>query len=295
MSGVLERFPDLRCPACKAAQFEEGADRIRCTACGETYALVDGAYPRMLNAGADIAHHEVEVQDAVASCYEGARYKNPWSRRYHAWWTKLMIAHLDRPGRILDNGCGTGELSEAMPDAEITGLDISSEMVRIAGKRCWRTLIGDGQNLPFVDVSFDAIVARSLLHHLPNPTLGLSEMARVLKSGGEVVTVDTNRSFISVLPRLMAGHTSHFSSEHKNFNARELTALFSEHFDVINVRFFGFVGYPILGFPDLIDCFRYFPAKEFSYRALMGVDETLARIPLIRSQAWAVLIKARKK
>ena len=295
MSGILERFPDLRCPSCRGTRFEPCADRIHCEACGEDYAIVDGSYPRMLRADADIAHHEVAVQDAVASCYEEARYKNPWSRRYHAWWTQLMIRHIDRAGRILDNGCGTGELSEALPDEWITGIDVSSEMVRIAGRKYWRTLIGDSQTLPFTDASFDVVIARSLLHHLPNPAQGLAEMARVLRPGGEVVAVDTNRSLLSVLPRVLAGRTRHFSSEHKNFNARELVALFNAHFTVKAVRFFGYAGYPILGFPDLIDCFKYFPAKELCYRVLMGVDETLARVPLVRSQAWAVLIKARKR
>jgi hypothetical protein len=55
------------------------------------------------------------------------------------------------------------------------------------------------------------------------------------------------------------------------------------------------MGLLIWGFPDLVDLFKYVPLKRFSYGALMGIDGILSRIPLVRSQAWGLLVQARKK
>ena len=295
MKNILERFSELCCPACRASTLELAHETITCGECGENYRVVDGKYPCMLPRSADISLEEVDVQNQVASEYQNTRYRKPWSRKYHQWWTDLMISQVDVSGRILDNGCGIGELSDALPEADITGLDISTEMVRIAGKEYDRTLIGDSQILPFNDESFDTIMARSLIHHLPDPGKGLAEMARVLRPGGEVVSIDTNSSLLSSLPRILAYKGEHFSEEHKNLHRNELLELFGRYFEVENKQFFGYVAYPVLGFPDLMDLFKYFPFKSISYKTLMVMDGVLARIPLIRSQAWGLLIKGRKR
>lgn len=295
MSNFIEHFPELHCPACHSSMLEQMEEAITCRECGEVYVIIDNKYPCMLPQNADISHEEIDVQDRVASEYLNKRYHNPWSRKYHQWWTDLMVSHVDVSGQILDNGCGIGELSDALPEANITGLDISTEMVRIAGKTYERTLIGDSQILPFNDESFDTVMARSLIHHLPDPDKGLAEMARVLRPGGEVVTIDTNCSLLSSLPRLLAYKGGHFSDEHKNLHRKKLLELFDRHFEIEDIQFFGYIAYPILGFPDLMDLFKYFPLKSISYKTLILIDAVWARIPLIRNQAWGLLIKGRKR
>jgi len=290
--SLLERIPELACPECKGSLEEK--DTLRCRGCGAVFGVVDGI-PYMLSGDMKAFAEEIAVQDRVAVEYELKRYRSPYAKRYHDWWTDLMLSTIRTDGRILDNGCGAGLLLDRIDPGRVVGLDLSSEMLKRAAQRTAQLVLGNSEKLPLQSQSFDAVFCRSLLHHLPQPAQAIEEMHRILRPGGEVVSVDTNRSLLSVLPRMLAGRTRHFSSEHKNFNARELVALFNARFTVKAVRFFGYVGYPILGFPDLIDCFKYFPAKELCYRVLMGVDETLARIPLVRSQAWAMLITARKR
>jgi ubiquinone/menaquinone biosynthesis C-methylase UbiE len=285
----------LCCPGCRASRFTESPESLFCEACGESYALVDGKYPRMLHAAAAVSIEEIEVQDEVAAHYRDTRYSNPWSKKYHESWTELMVGGVKTTGQILDNGCGIGELHHRLPDADITALDISAEMVRIAGEKYERVLIGDSQRLPFEDGSFDLVMARSLLHHLPEPETGVREIGRVLRPGGRVVAIDTNSSLLSYLPRLIANRGEHFSEEHKNLRRKELLASFAGEFEIERVHFFGYLAYPILGFPDLVDLFKYVPLKRFSYGALMGIDGILSRIPLVRSQAWGLLVQARKK
>ena len=87
-----------------------------------------------------------------------------------------MISEVDVSGRNLDNGCGIGLFCERLPEADIVGLDISAEMLRVAGTKSDRALLADSQNIPFADETFDTIFARSLIHHLPDPERGISEM-----------------------------------------------------------------------------------------------------------------------
>lgn len=104
--------------------------------------------------------------------------------------------------RVLDVGCGTGEeagriAEQVGPGGSVVGLDLSHDMIDVARRRTTphETLafqIGDAQVLPFDDASFDACRAERLLLHVANPSRALSEMARVTRSGGRIVIIDTD-------------------------------------------------------------------------------------------------------
>lgn len=96
---------------------------------------------------------------------------------------------------VLDCGCGTGEDARAMAvltgsSGQVVGIDSSAVMVaesrrRSAGKSGpVRFEVADVAHLPFADESFDRIHATTLLQHVPDPGLALTEMARVLRPGG---------------------------------------------------------------------------------------------------------------
>lgn len=208
MTDLLDRFPGLVCPSCRGPALETAGDQVVCRACKERYDLVAGRFPRLIPPSAQISNDEVAVQDRVATWYEENRYRNPWSRAYHQWLNDVVVSQVDVVGRILDNGCGVGHLLHRLREADITGIDLSPEMIVIASRYDDRVLLADSQYLPFADASFDTVIARGLLHHLPDPERGLSEMARVLRPGGEVVTIDTNRSLLSALPRAIASRGS---------------------------------------------------------------------------------------
>jgi SAM-dependent methyltransferase len=153
-------------------------------------------------------------------------------------------------------------------------------------------VVGDSQALCFQDDSFDVIVARSLLHHLPDPKVAVDEMQRVLKSGGKVVFLDTNLSIISSIPRWVAYRGTRFSSEHRNLKFQELLRVLAERFEINQVEFFGYIAYPLLGFPDLIDFGSWFPFSRTLTSLLIKLDELIAKVPLVRSQSWGVIISA---
>lgn len=104
-----------------------------------------------------------------------------------------------RPGRLLDVACGPGIVAEALVGTaqEIVGVDATPEMVALARERLRKAGApnasfreGTAEALPFPDGSFDAVVTRLSLHHLPHVPAALGEMRRVLKSGGRLVVVD---------------------------------------------------------------------------------------------------------
>ena len=90
-------------------------------------------------------------------------------------------------------------LRQADPDAFITSFDLSQRMLKRAVRRLPKGRVShvaaDITKLPYPDSFFDAIVCGWVLEHLPDPRLGLRELARVLKPGiGKIllmVTEDT--------------------------------------------------------------------------------------------------------
>jgi malonyl-CoA O-methyltransferase len=104
------------------------------------------------------------------------------------------------PRRILDLGCGTGQISHALadhyPEASITALDLAAGMVKMTRQRIkatglgrWRRplhhfLVGDAQSLPFADNSFE-LIASNLTFQWCRDLPGLfREIQRVLAPGG---------------------------------------------------------------------------------------------------------------
>ncbi|MEU4624058.1 methyltransferase domain-containing protein [Actinoplanes sp. NPDC023801] len=99
-----------------------------------------------------------------------------------------------RPGHVaIDVGCGTGRALPALaaavgPAGHVLGLDFTPGMLeaaRRAGRDDHATLIlADARRLPVADATADVIFAAGLVHHLPDPIAGLTELARVTRPGG---------------------------------------------------------------------------------------------------------------
>ena len=289
--SILERIPELACPVCKG-DLEE-SECLICLSCGRTYEIRAGI-PILLGDDLKGLAREVAIQDRQAGEYESLRYQIPYAVRYHEWWTGRMLADVDLSGRILDNGCGIGVLFDRDFSDRVVGVDISSEMLKWAAKKSDQLVLGNSQELPLKCGSFDLIFSRSLLHHLPIPELAVEEMARVIRPGGEMVLADTHRSLISVLPRILARQGEHFSKEHRNLTRRAISSWLEPYFKIKEISYFGYLAYPLLGFPDLLDLFKYVPVKRHIEPILNKIDGYLSRLPLVRTQSWGIIVKAVK-
>lgn len=127
------------------------------------------------------------------------------------WRRKAALACLqDRPERILDMCCGTGDLGVTIAklatyNPEITGVDYSQPMLEIASTKA--KLLPDGKNiryinadvakLPFADGYFDCIgisfAFRNLTYQNPMTQSYMAEIMRVLKPGGRFVIIESSQ------------------------------------------------------------------------------------------------------
>ena len=105
---------------------------------------------------------------------------------------------------ILDVGSGAGQIAGhllefADPNARITCVDLSHPMLCRARRRLRSDrptyVAADLSNLPFADRSFDGVTCGYVLEHLPDPAAGLSELARVLCTGGRMLLLTTEDNF----------------------------------------------------------------------------------------------------
>lgn len=89
--------------------------------------------------------------------------------------------------KVLDVGCNSGEFIKLLQDkkkCEVTGVDVSDEVLNIARKKGLYVINNDAEALSFPDNSFDVVVLMEVLVHLHNPGKALKEIKRVLKPGG---------------------------------------------------------------------------------------------------------------
>jgi SAM-dependent methyltransferase len=97
-----------------------------------------------------------------------------------------------KPADVLEVGCGPGELAERIGrelGATVLAVDQSERMVELASARGVDARVGDVQDLPFADESFDCAVAAWMLYHVADLRRGLAELHRVLRPGGRLVAV----------------------------------------------------------------------------------------------------------
>ena len=138
-----------------------------------------------------------------------------WSLVYDLPWVQrstyrpihdAVVEALGRPrrARILDLGCGTGQLparlADELPDARIAGCDFSAGMLRRAAARCpgAQFVQGDAGQLPFADGVFDAIVSTEAFHWFPDPARALAECLRILRPGGHLLLAVTQTPAVPV-------------------------------------------------------------------------------------------------
>jgi demethylmenaquinone methyltransferase/2-methoxy-6-polyprenyl-1,4-benzoquinol methylase len=145
-----------------------------------------------------------------------------WRRR------ALEIARLGDGARALDVGTGTGDFALALlarspGSATVTGVDISTGMLKVAELRSakarlgprYERLIASVESLPFADGVFDVAVAGFVIRNVGDIPRGLREMRRVLRPGGRAVILDLHtprnpmvrrlhRSYSFISPRLAA-------------------------------------------------------------------------------------------
>ena len=156
-----------------------------------------------------------------------SRYDSRWSS-YVRLSVENTIARLPvREGqRVLDIGCGTGQLLAALcdrtPPAHSLGVDLSGEMLAVARSRLpngFPLVASRAEQLPFLDASFDLIVSSSVFHYLREPKNALAEFRRLLKPNGGLLITDWCDDYLSC--KLLDVFLRVFSRAHKRTYTRQ--------------------------------------------------------------------------
>jgi len=114
-------------------------------------------------------------------------------------WFEWLRHQVDLAGepQVLEVGCGTGQFWETASDdsrgVDLTVTDLARSMVDITvAKASGRvnSVTGiecDAQDLPFPNQTFDVVIANQMLYHVPDPTLAIRELARVMRPNGALL------------------------------------------------------------------------------------------------------------
>jgi ubiquinone/menaquinone biosynthesis C-methylase UbiE len=155
--------------------------------------------------------------DGIADWYDAEFQPAPLEDE--AW--ELLTRLLGEPrGSLLDVGCGTGSHAAALAERgwDVTGLDVSRDMLRRAEARGVRTVQADAAALPFEEASFDAAISVFTNTDLDDLGAVVREIARVLRPGAPLVYLAVHPCFVgphsmydpeSGVPELHAGWYRH--------------------------------------------------------------------------------------
>ncbi len=205
----------LACPSCRAPLVRRdpvpavaAGLALDCAACGAAY-VVENGIPLLYwpdGRGAD------DVAARVRAFYEGSPFPDyddldsPASlaeKARRGLFARRLDEELPHDARILEAGCGTGQLTNFLAltwGREVWGADLSVASLRLAQR--FRSAHGIERahfvqmNLfrpPFADASFDVVISNGVLHHTADPARGLATIARLARPGGFVIVGLYNR------------------------------------------------------------------------------------------------------
>ena len=150
----------------------------------------------------------------------------------------FLLSHIDAGERVLDVGCGEGRFAAELvrAGAQVVGIDVAAEPLRRARERhpeldLRQVPVAGGW--PLDDASFDAVWAGEVIEHVLDTAGWLSELRRVLRSGGRLLLSTPGHGRLRMLGWALAPHAfaAHFDprADHLRFyTSRTLTELLED-------------------------------------------------------------------
>jgi ubiquinone/menaquinone biosynthesis C-methylase UbiE len=186
---------------------------------------------RIIEGGAIVDNGEMDAE--AYSDIMGQRLKGEYLD-----FVKRIVKEMQpqRNGKVLEIGSGPGWvgiwLARERADLQVDCLEPSPDMIRVATKNAAeegvskrvRYVAGYVENMEMIpDKSYDLVISNDSLHHWADPKLGLQEIRRVLKQGGNILIQDGRRDLgfrakfvVNVLGRIIAGKMLRYWKESLN-------------------------------------------------------------------------------
>lgn len=159
-------------------------------------------------------YHAVAGDYQYRALNEGHAMQRFWHRGKLVMIDQLVRPHLKENSRLLEIGCGAGNLlvQASVPGSFPIALDLSMQALTFVRSRLQELETGQepikgfaclqsiGERLPFADGSFDFTLLSEVVEHLEEPHLSIREASRVLRPGGRLlVTTPNYRSFWPIM------------------------------------------------------------------------------------------------
>jgi ubiquinone/menaquinone biosynthesis C-methylase UbiE len=191
------------------------------------------------------------------------------------------------PERVLEVGCGAGELAERLSHeagCEVVAVDISERMVALTRARGIEAGLGDMQALPFEDELFDCVVAGWVLYHVADRNRAISECARVLRPGGTFLAATLADEHLADVWE----HVGLSSERTLTFSTANGAPQLARHFEHVEAR----EAEGVVVFPDANAMRQYIAADMTRAHAAANVPEFAEPF---RARSHHTVFLARKK
>jgi SAM-dependent methyltransferase/uncharacterized protein YbaR (Trm112 family) len=249
----LALYPDIFiCPACGGELALEGQD-IRCQICRTVFPIDNGIPLLFAPAEGDTGH----VTEIVRAFYE----ENPFpnyddleskqsliEKTSRGTFARLLDEQIPRDARVLEVGCGTGQLTNFLGidvDRQVFGSDMCLNSLRLA--KSFRDRSGI-RNSTFVQMNlfkpafraeaFDFVISNGVLHHTNDPLGGFRSISRLVRLDGCIViglynrigrlTTDLRRALFRVSGNRLLMLDAHMRN--RNYNAARKRAWFMDQY-----------------------------------------------------------------
>lgn len=239
----------------------------------------------------DVKQSEIDVYDRADD--DRPTYDAYWDADHHSTlldvgagghFRTLLDDYADT-GRVLVLGCGTGNRVESLlrsnPDRDVVGIELSETRVEEAAENVPRGEFqrADAERLPFADDAFEAVVAHSILHHLPAwDTDGLAEINRVTESGGSLIFYEPGKyNPPAAIRRRFFPSELHTPDEHP-FDPVAFENVLERHFDAVEMQGHCFASNVLPVVFDRLPFSVPTDVTRYAYRA----DQQLLRGPMER-------------
>ena len=153
------------------------------------------------------------------------RHEAPGAGRHEALWESIppglepagfarrlraLLEHVEPGTRVLDVGCGEGRFAAALAQAgaRVVGIDVAEEPLRRARERhpgLELRRVREDEAWPFDESSFDLVWAGEVIEHVADTAAWLSELRRVLRSGGSLLLSTPQTGRVELLLAALCG------------------------------------------------------------------------------------------
>ena len=203
MVELVERHTELLCcPRC-AGRLESQSDVVACTGCGHQFPVADGI--PLLYWPTEWDPSKPDVTDEVRAFYEETPFPNYddfddvgslMEKARQGRFARLLDEQVPFGARVLEAGCGTGQLSNFLSVASrtVVGADLCLNSLRLGQQFKARNRL---PHVHFVQMNlfrpvfrpgaFDLVISNGVLHHTADPKLGFRTLADLVRPGGYIL------------------------------------------------------------------------------------------------------------